>query len=38
MGEGEKQIIDCIIAMSIAKDQFSTWEVSERSDSKNFHL
>lgn len=27
MHEGEKQIIDYVIAKSIAKDQLSTWEV-----------
>lgn len=38
MDEREKQIIYYIIAMRIAKDYFSTWEVSERTDNKNFLL
>lgn len=34
MHEGEKEIIYNIIAVGVAKDQFTIWEVSERSDSK----
>lgn len=38
MQEGEKEKIYIIIAMGIAKDQFTIWEVSERSDSKKCHF
>lgn len=38
MDEGEKQIIYNIIAVGFAKDQFTVWEIPERSDNKNFLL
>lgn len=38
MHEGAKKIIYNTIAMDVAKDQFTIWEVSERSDCKNCHF
>lgn len=38
MLEGEKEKIYIIIATGVAKDQFTIWEVSERSGSKNCHF
>lgn len=38
MDEGEKQVIYIIIAVGFAKDQFTVWEIPERSDNKNFRL